>query len=84
MNDFYNFLLKLLDVIKGDTKAKIGSVLLLAGATLQVNFVIEPNKYTFSIGDGTDIISVLLTIIGVSLHISLYSSTRFTPSLPLF
>jgi len=72
MNNSYNFVLKILDIMIGDTKAKIGSLLLLAGATLQINFVIEPNKYTFSIGDGTDIISMILTIIGASLLIHRY------------
>jgi len=76
MNKFYNFVLKVFDLIKGDTKAKIGSLLLLAGATLQINFVIEPDKYTFSISDSTDIISMLLTIIGASLLIHRYFTIK--------
>jgi len=76
MNNFYNFLLKLFDLIKGDSKAKIGSLLLLAGATLQINLVIEPDKYTFSISDGTDVFSILLTIIGASLLIHRYFTIK--------
>jgi hypothetical protein len=76
VNNFYNFVFKVFDLIKGDTKAKIGSLLLLAGATLQINFVIEPDKYTFSISDGTDIISMLLTIIGASLLIHRYFTIK--------
>ncbi len=76
MNNLYNFILKFLDIMIGDTKAKIGTALLLAGATIQVNFVIEPDKYTFSISDGTDIISMLLTIIGASLLIHRYITIK--------
>jgi hypothetical protein len=76
VNNFYNFVLKILDIMIGDTKAKIGTALVFAGSALQINFLIESDKYTFSISDGTDIISILLTIIGASLLIHRYFTIK--------
>jgi hypothetical protein len=76
MDNFYNFVIKLFDLIKGDTKVKIGTALLFAGSALQINFVIEPDKYSFNIGDGTDIISILLMIIGGLLLIHRYFTIK--------
>jgi len=76
MNSFYNFILKFLDIMIGDTKSKIGSALLLVGSTLQISFVMEPDKYTLIIGDGTDIFSMLLMLIGASLLIHRYFTIK--------
>ncbi len=76
MNNFYNFIVKILDIMIGDTKAKIGSLLLFSGSALQVSFVIEPDKYTLIIGDGTDIFSILLILIGASLLFHRYMTIK--------
>lgn len=76
MNNTYNFILKLLDIMIGDTKAKIGSALLVAGSALQINFILAYNKYSFSITSGTDILSIVLTIIGASLLLHRYITIK--------
>jgi len=76
MNNLYNFVLKLFDIMIGDTKAKIGSALLLVGSALQISFVMESDKYTLIIGDGTDIFSKLFMLIGASLLIHRYFTIK--------